>query len=117
MLRVLGEVRKAASTGGSRTSGTDLGVSCFQVWHMGQAGACLETEAIVRDATRFTVAKATGVLSVCSEVLPQQQAGRLDRVQVTATHRQSSCTHIAAGPEEVQTLHCPQEKAGPGDWT
>lgn len=50
-------------------------------------------QAIVRDATRFTVAKAMGVLSVCSEVLPQQQAGRLDTESTGHGHTQAVIVH------------------------
>lgn len=52
-----------------------------------------QKQAVVRDATRFTVAKAAGVLSVCSEVLPQQQAGRLDTESSGHGHTQAVTVH------------------------
>lgn len=82
---------------------------------MGKAGACLETEAIVRDATRFTVAKAMGVLSVCSEVLPQQQAGKLDTDSTghghTGSHRALTSQ---LGPRRYRHCTVPRRRLDPG---
>lgn len=39
------------------------------------------------------MAKAMGVLSVCSEVLPQQQAGRLDTESTGHGHTQAVIVH------------------------